>query len=203
MSNVLKSLNATSEMLVRASGTIDKRIAAHLVNIAKHINGAGNGDVSAANYFFSLLTSTSGVRKDAIGNWLMTYAGCSWNADKKQFGRKKGFVFDLEAATKEPWYVLTPQKEFKPFNLEAALASLIKKAHKALEDEEHASEHKVNKSVLNTLEMLASGTPLAPSIQNATLSATPTAGWDKVEGGSGPNGHEEVLELTPVVSKAA
>lgn len=203
MSAIVKSLNATSEMLIRASGTLDKRIAAHLVNISKHINGAGNGDVSTANYFFHLISSTSGVRKDAIGNWLMTYAGCSWNTEKKQFGRKKNFVFDLEAAVREPWYVLTPQKEFKPFDLERALAALIRKAHKALEDQEHASEHKVNKSTLNTLEILASGTPLAPSIVNATLSATPTAGWDKVEGGAGPNGHEEeILELTAVPAAA-
>lgn len=159
--SILKKLNATSEMLVKASGTIDKRIAAHLVDIAKHINGAGNGDVSAANYFFSLLTSTSGVRKDAIGNWLMAYAGCSWNAEKKQFGRKKGFTFSEQLAVENPWYKFTPAKEFKPFDLDKALAALIKKAHAALEDEEHADKHKVRKDRLVAIEALLSDKPAA------------------------------------------
>lgn len=161
--NMLKKLNSTSEMLVKASGTLDKRIAAHLINIAKHINGAGNGDVSAANYFFSLLTSTSGVRKDAIGNWLMAYAGCSWNADKKRFGRKKDFVFDEQMATENPWYKFTKQAEFKPFDLDRALKAILKKAHAALEDTDHVGEHKVNKDLLKKVESLFDPTPLPTS----------------------------------------
>lgn len=161
MSNTLKSLNATSSMLVAASGTIDKRIAAHLINIAKHINGAGNGDVSAANFFFSLLSSTSGLRRDAIGNWLMAYAGVSWNAQKKQFGRKKNFVFEEQLATENPWYMFTKQAPFKPFDLDKALKAILNKAKAALEDEEHAAEHKVRKDQLRLLEAMLSDKPAA------------------------------------------
>ena len=156
--STLKKLNATSEMLVRASGQIDKKIAAHLVNIADHINGAGNGDVSAANHFFALLTSTSGVRKDAIGNWLMAYAGCSWNAEKKQFGRKKDFAYDKQAGVENPWYVFTKQKEFTPFDLDKALKQLVTKAKAKLAEE--ALEHKghvVNKAHLRALECIING----------------------------------------------
>lgn len=173
--SILKKLNATSEMLVKASGTIDKRIATHLVEIAKHINGAGNGDVSAANYFFSLLTSTSGVRKDAIGNWLMAYAGCSWNTEKKQFGRKKDFTFELQNAVENPWYKFTKQAEFKPFDLEKALASLLKKAENALGDVEHEKQHKINKRVLQALTMVANG--------EFSIDDVAPEGWTHVEGG--------------------
>lgn len=159
--SILKKLNATSEMLVKASGTIDKRIASHLVDIAKHINGAGNGDVSAANYFFSLLSSTSGVRKDAVGNWLMAYAGCSWNQDKKKFGRKKDFTFSEQLATENPWYKFTPQKEFKPFDLDAAIKALLKRANNALEDTENEGKHKVNKDHLKMLEAILDPKPAA------------------------------------------
>ncbi len=154
----IKKLNSTSEMLVRASGSIDKRLAAHLVDIAKHINGAGNGDVSAANHFFSLLTSTSGVRKDAIGNWLMAYAGCSWNAEKGKFGRKKDFAYDKQAGVENPWYVFTKQKEFTPFDLDKALKQLVTKAKAKLAEE--ALEHKghvVNKAHLRALECIING----------------------------------------------
>lgn len=170
--SVLKKLNATSEMLVRATGQIDKKIAAHLVAIADHINGAGNGDVSAANHFFSLLTSTSGLRKDAIGNWLMAYAGCSWNAEKKQFGRKKDFAYDKQAAVENPWYVFTKQKEFQPFDLDKALKQLVTKAKAKLAEE--ALEHKghaINKAHLRALECIINGEFQfeEPSMEDETL----------------------------------
>lgn len=155
--STLKHLNDTSAMLVRASGQVDKRIAVHLVAIAKHINGIGNGDVSAANYFFGLMTATSGLRKDAIGNWLMAYAGCSWNAEKKQFGRKKDFQFDEQAATENPWFKFTKQAEFKPFDLDKALKNIIAKAKGALEDTENAEKHAVNKAHLRALELILAG----------------------------------------------
>lgn len=160
----LKSLNANSEMLVKAQGSMDKRVAAHLVNLAKHVNGVGNGDVSAVNYFWSLLTAggRSGLRHDAIGNWLLAYAGVSWNTEKKQYGRKKGFQFSEQLATENPWYLFTKQSPFKPFDLDAQIKAIIKKAHAALEDgSEEGKKHKVNKAHLVALEALLSDKPAA------------------------------------------
>lgn len=153
----LKTLNSRSETLLRASTQVDKAVAHHLVEIAKHVNGKGNGDVSAVNYFWALLTAggKSGLRHDAIGNWLLAYAGVTWNAEKKRYNRKKDFVFDLRAAEETPWYSFTKQAAFKPFDLEKALAALIKRAHNALEDtSEEAKANKVNKEVLKRLETL-------------------------------------------------
>lgn len=169
--STLKSLNSVSEMLIKASGSLDKRIAQHLVNIAKHINGAGNGDVSAVNYFWGLLTAggRSGLRHDAIGNWLLAYAGVSWNTEKKQYGRKKGFVFSEQLAVENPWYLFTKQAPFKPFDLDAAIKALIKKAHNALEDgSEEAKKHNVNKEHLKALEAMLSDKPAAYVVKEET-----------------------------------
>ncbi len=152
----LKALNSVTDTLVAASGTIDKRIAAHLVEIAKHINGAGNGDVSAANYLFSKITNLSGIRKQAIGNWLLEFAGCSWNAQKKQFGRKKEFHFDLQLAVENPWYKFTAQPEFKPVDSLALIKAAVGKMKKAIEDTEH-TDHQVNKEHLRSLTALRAG----------------------------------------------
>jgi hypothetical protein len=183
----LKTLNATSEMLVRASGKLDKKIAEHLVNIARHINGAGNGDVSAANYFFDLIGKSSGIRKQAIGNWLIAYAGCSYNQEKKKFGRTKSFTFDERAAVENPWYTFTPQPEFQPFDLEAKLKSLLKKAMELKDDAEHAGKIKIRKDLLNGLERMLDPKPdfrVAPEQAKPEAEAQAPEGWIEVEGGS-------------------
>ncbi len=169
----LKSLNTMSDRLVRASGKIDVMIHNHLVAIAVHINGEGNGDVSAANYLFSKITSMSGLRKQAIGNWLSEFAGCSWNADKKQFGRKKGFVFVLQSAEENPWFKYTAQPEFKPVDGLALVKAAIKKMENALADEEHAAEHKIDKGLLRSLKALVEDKPAAYVGEDLTSHVAP------------------------------
>lgn len=197
----LKSLNATSEMLVRASGQLDKRIAAHLVAIANHVNGKGNGDTSAVNYFWSLVTAggKSGLRADAIGNWLLAYCGVTYNDKTKKYGRKRDFQYDVQLAVENPWYLFTKQAEFKPFNLDKALAALIKKAHTALEDTEHSDKHVVSKDMLKRIEALLDSKPLP---KTTTIEVKPE-GWDSVDGGAGPNGHEAEEASAPIISEAA
>lgn len=177
----LKTLNARSETLLRASAQVDKAIAHHLVEIAKHVNGKGNGDTSAVNYFWSLLTAgrKAGLRHDAIGNWLIAYCGVTWNADKKRYNRKRDFQFDLRAAEENPWYMFTKQSEFKPFDLEKALASLLRKAEAALNDEEHRNEHKINKELLRKL--VAINDPKALPKENDVKAEEPAAAEEAQE----------------------
>lgn len=161
MSN-LKALNARSETLLRASSQVDKAIAQHLVAIAKHVNGKGNGDVSAVNYFWSILTAggRSGLRHDAIGDWLLAYAGVTWNAEKKRYNRKREFQFSEQLATENPWYLFKRQTAYKPFDLEKALAALVKRANTRLEDtSEDAKKDVINKETLRMLEEIVNKTP--------------------------------------------
>lgn len=130
-----KSLNATSDMLVRASKGMDKRFAEHMVNIAVFINSdKANGDVSTATHFIKGLTATSGVRRQAIVNWFLAFAGCTWNQEKKAFGRKKDFTFDHELAVKNPWYAFTPDKPIVAVDAMALLKGLKSKLTNALEE---------------------------------------------------------------------
>lgn len=194
MSN-LKTLNARSETLLRASAQVDKAIAHHLVEIAKHVNGKGNGDTSAVNYFWSLLTAgrKSGLRHDAIGNWLLAYAGVTWNAEKKRYNRKKDFDFDVKAATENPWYLFTKQAEFKPFDLEKALKALITKATNALNDDDPEHKHSVNKDLLRRIEALADPKALPKTADVKAEEAAPE-GWTVVEGGADATGGEVTAE---------
>lgn len=157
--STLKQLNAVSINIVKASAKIDDRIQAHLVNIAAHINGAGNGDTSAASFFVSLLSS-SGLRRDAIVRWIVDMAGCTWKPDELKFGRSKNFKYDAEKAKSTRWTDYTPQHDsFKGFDLNAKIEALVKQAAERMAevpslDAEKAGKIKINLDKLNALRAL-------------------------------------------------
>ncbi len=157
----IKAINARSTMLGKVSKANDKAIHDHCVVIADHINGAGNGDVTAADFLCKALSS--GLRVNLVREWFLTYAGCSWNADKKQFGKRKAgtFTYNRAIASENPWFLIRPEKEFKPFDLEKFLQQALTKAKAALADQDPTHKHTVSKDMLNKLEALLVDKPAA------------------------------------------
>lgn len=155
----LKTLNATSIAIVKASAKIDDRIQEHLVNIANHINGIGNGDTSPASFFVSLL-GQSGIRRDAIVRWIVDLAGCVWKPEEVKFGRRKNFKYDAEKAVATRWTEYTPQHDsFKGFDLEAQIKKLVERAAERMAevpslDKEKAAKIVVNIDKLNALRAI-------------------------------------------------
>lgn len=190
----IKALNERSTFLGNVSKSNDKAIADHCVLIADHINE--HGDVTAADFLCKCLPG--GLRVNLIREWFLTYAGCSWNAEKKQFGKRKAgtFTYDRSKAIENPWFNLRPEAPFKPFDLEKFLKSAITKAKAALEDTAHEKDHSVNKEMLRQLEALLVDKP-AHFVEEATLEV---AGWTEVEGGAMPNGHEAVIPAVEAAS---
>lgn len=168
----LKVLNERSTFLGNVSKSNDKAIADHCVLIADHI--AEHGDVTAADFLTKVLGG--GLRINLIREWFLTHAGCSWNAEKKQFGKRKAgtFTYDRSKAVENPWFNLRPEPAFKPFDLEAFLKSAISKANAALGDTAHADKHKVNKDLLNKLSALLTDKP-AHYIEEANAEVTAVA----------------------------
>jgi hypothetical protein len=155
-----KSLNARSTELGKSAKSIRDDIQEHIVNIAKFINGAGNGNVTPATFLIAALGGTisskaTAVRTNAIRQWFLDFAGCGWNAQKHTFNRRKDFKFDLSAAEKNKWYEWTPEHEFKPVDAKKLLAAAIRRMKVALMDTEHAKEHVVPKAFLTDLEKFA------------------------------------------------
>lgn len=148
----LNQLNDRSKMIGKQSKSLDKAIHDHAVTIAEWIATVGSGNVTPATFFLSQIGD--GARKNALRQWFLDFGGCSWNAEKKTFGKKKDFVFSLINAKENPWYAYVPEPEFKPVDGEALLRATIAKMKKALADTEHASKHKVSKDMLKKLEAI-------------------------------------------------
>lgn len=152
MTITLNNLNDRSKALGKQSKSLDKAIHDHAVTIAQWIATVGSGNVTPATFFLSQIGD--GARKNALRQWFLDFGGCSWNAEKKAFGKKKDFVFSLINAKENPWYEYVPEPEFKPVDGEALLKATIAKMKKALADTEHANQHKVSKDMLKKLEAI-------------------------------------------------
>lgn len=177
----LKTLNATSIAIVKASAKIDDRIQDHLVNIANHINGIGNGDTSAASFFVSLL-GTSGIRRDAIVRWIVDLAGCTWKPDELKFGRRKNFKYDAEKAAETRWTTYTQQHDsFKGFDLEAQIKKLVERAAERMAevpslDKDKAAKIVVNIDKLNALRAILDLPPTVTAKEAQKAHASEKAG---------------------------
>ena len=74
-----------------------------------------------------------GSRSNAVKDWIHVYTGYHWNKDEKAFVFQKvaGFKLDLEAAIKEPFWLLTKEQEYQPIqDWTKMLKTLVEKAKK-------------------------------------------------------------------------
>src|SRR5690606_29146949 len=110
------------------------------------------------------------VRDDAIKNWLETFGLCKWGKNKagEPAFRLNGAMYDyfienqkewaihFATAKKTPWNKLTPAKPYAVFDLDKALASLLKRAEdKAHETGPNGEKNNVDLEKLAKLKAIA------------------------------------------------
>lgn len=99
------------------------------------------------------------ARANALKSWALAYGPFRWDgkANNGEGGirYKKRETYDLDQADAEPFYVFEKEAKFKPFDLDKALHSLLKRAEAASSD----SRNHVNTDTLNALQKvgIASG----------------------------------------------
>ena len=77
-------------------------------------------------------------RANAFKAWVEAYATFVWNTDDKCFAyhkaRTKISFEDAKAAIHTPFWEFKPEPDYKPMDLDAMIAALIKKAEKRRDD---------------------------------------------------------------------
>lgn len=152
-------LNKVSLALSAASKGFEKKLHEHMVNIVVHFTKCG--DATAASFLFNSLPTS--VRRDAIATWFTAFGGMNFGKDDNglaKFTRNKSVPFeqiDIQLAREtNPWeYAKEPK--IKPFDLLAALDSVLKRAKKAESGEMPAPEgkpHVIPADKLAALELL-------------------------------------------------
>lgn len=103
-----------------------------------------------------------GSRSVAVKDWMMKYAPIGFNEkgvlvfnrpyDNKDEASRATAIAACEAAMH--WTDCKPEQPFVPFDLDKALASLLKKAKAAADDAEHADKHSIDAEKLAKLQAL-------------------------------------------------
>lgn len=156
--STVKQINARSLFLGRASVKLEKAIHEHAVVISDHINE--HGDVTLADTLVNALGKS--IRANALKQWFLDFGGCSWNDEKKKFGKAKDFAYDRDTALLNPFYDWTPEPAFKPVDSMALINAVIKKLESAADDtSENGAKHKINLDHLAALKAIAEGATIS------------------------------------------
>lgn len=172
-----KTIDARSVELAKTVKGLAGEIHSHLMTIARHVTGDGNGDVSVAVNFMNALrqndrtgNSVSAIRLNAVKTWLSHFAfvkfsggegtekfsaklaGKAWEAAKAE-----GIANHFKAASSSPWNKYQTEKHESVFDLDKAFALSIKRMIET-------AREKAGKSVT-----LKDGTVKANDVSEATL----------------------------------
>ena len=169
-----KELNTRSNELVSVSRNLDKELHKHLCNIVEFITSEeANGNILPATHIVEKLFNKgqTSVRVDSITTWFAAFAPITWTKGKDN--QKDGFKLNpnkladfnenrqasLKSAKAMPFYKFTKAKVESAFDLDAAIAALVKKAeekqgHSITNAKGEKVDHKVSADKLASLKAL-------------------------------------------------
>lgn len=152
-----KKLNEVSKKLGDTHKGFQKELHEHMLNIGDHI--AAYGDVTCATILLKAFAGADGdtkkisIRGNAIRQWFVDFGGCTWNASKETFGKKREFTWDRKLADENPFWEYVPEPKFTPVDGFSALESLIKKLKRASQDTANKDKHKhITNKLINDLD---------------------------------------------------
>lgn len=95
-----------------------------------------HGDVTMMQRLIVALPAST--RKNALLAWACAFGKFSPSEDGKSVEYNKHGSTDLATAEAKPFWDFVPEQPFKPFDLAAELAKLVKRAEKAAKDERNS-----------------------------------------------------------------
>lgn len=126
----IAALNKGIDALCKDANDMQTRIGEIGIQCLMHL--AKSGDIGPANRL--MVGLPKGVRRNALGSWLLTHGALEVNADagtKKAQPVKfaKGKVTNVEAAMADPWYSHQPEKPLDTvFDLQRAIHVMLTRA---------------------------------------------------------------------------
>lgn len=151
----IKQINQKSLALGKRGKSWAQDVHKHAMTIAAHI--AEHGDVTIADTLCNVMPK--GTSANSLRSWFEMYGGCSYNNEKKAFGKRKDFTFDPEAANAEPWFDLHKETEYKSIDSEKLLQGILGRMKSALADDERRGKvtDKINPDHIAAIEAILSG----------------------------------------------
>lgn len=136
---------------------LDKAIQIMLASACLHAHA--HGDFDLINDTISALNK--GARTNAAREFVERFGPVNWNEKNKNFvfSKKKRIenfeeseLFNTMLST--DWTDLKPEAPFRPFDLQAQLAAVLRKAKEAAADQENVGKHKVSVEEIDALQII-------------------------------------------------
>lgn len=127
----------------------------HIAAVSTLNHAILHGDVTLANKLITALGKSQ--RVNALRDWFINFGPFSYDATNKTMAHVKGSnKTDLTAAMAMPFWEFKQEAAYVPFDFQAAILTLVKRAAKA-----QAIGDKVDKATLSALAALAGTTVTA------------------------------------------
>lgn len=127
----------------------------HIVAVSTLQHAMQHGDITLANKLIAALGKSQ--RTNALRDWYINFGPFAYDAASKSMTYVKGSnKTDVKAAIELPFWEFKQEAAYVPFDLQAAIVTLVKRADKAMQ---HGD--KVDKTALAQLAALAGTTVTA------------------------------------------
>lgn len=128
----LKQIDAHISAIRKSGAGLDAKI--HETAVAVLIHGKEHGDVSRAAKLLDAMPRS--VRASALKTWFVTFSPVRFRDDGTSYlgGKADQRVWRIEAANATPFYDLKTNRDPVPFDIEKALASVLNRYQKAIDD---------------------------------------------------------------------
>lgn len=114
----------------------------HVIAVSCLNHADKHGDITLANRLIAAVPTMA--RKNALRDWFLAFGKFSYDAKSKSLVFNKTGVTLLQDAMVTPFWDFKPEPEYVPFDINASIANLIKKANAAIEKGENVDKAKLD-----------------------------------------------------------
>lgn len=138
----------------------------HTAAVSSMHHADQHGDIGFMTRLIDVLPGFA--RRNALIAWAIAFGKFKPSEDGKSVEYDKFGKTDLSAAEKTPFWEFKPEPAFQPFDLQAELAKLLKRAEKSLKDERNSID---SDDLIAVRELAAKAKPMAVKDQPANDAA--------------------------------
>lgn len=134
----------------------------HTAGVSALYHAGEHGDIGFMVRLIDVLPGFA--RRNALIAWAIAFGKFQPSEDGKSVAFNKHGTTDLDKAEKQPFWEFKPEPAFQPFDLQAELAKLLKRAEKSLKDERNSID---SDDLIAVRELAAKAKPVVVKEQAA------------------------------------
>lgn len=134
-----KAIDTAIKSISRRGKTLERDI--HVAAVSSLNHAELHGDITLAQKLVDAIPTMA--RKNALKDWFLAHGKFSYDMANKALTYNKNGVTLLQEAIETPFWVFKPEAEYKPFDINTAVAQLVHRAEKAVEKGEKVPTQKL------------------------------------------------------------